>query len=952
MAARTRLYFQNAAPDFTPTNNRGAWDQTTSSVSKKLGQSPAGASTTVAIAETSATNNFDVLLGKWISDAISHDMTISGLIDMVIAFSESNTAANDFLHIHVYVTAGDTDTVRGTLLSNVIDTTDGEWPTTIAFNYYNVGNASAVAASKGDRIVVEIGYQAQNTSTTSRTGTMRYGGTNNGDADGGGAVTSYVPFIVITGDLFGRKSTNKSMGRPVLNKQHPLAKGLMLDIPLFEGGGLRDLVDVQRNNKGIVIMENDLSWIRGPDPKKSFWALRSIWGTGGHIRVPTSVLGWWQNRFSIAFWIRQNRQVTGDQGVIDNQWGGVHGGIQGLIGGDSNNLSIRAGSSTTDSSFVTAGLTQGKWHRIVFTGTTDGSNGTIAIYRDGALIASTAVTTTLDVPQADIFILTALNDQSGVPMIDVAGPIRFYRRTLSNREIREDFKNPLAAYERFFNLPLFDSMLGKASGLVTNTKTFTVDGIIQVQGNTKTFTVDGIVLVQTTKTFTVDGIVFATNTSTFTVDGIVFATNTKTFTVDGIVQVQGNITTFTVDGIVLVQTTKTFTVDGIVLATTLATFTVDGVIQVQGNTKTFTVDAIVQTQGNTSTFTVDGIVLATQTKTFTVDGIIFATNTSTFTVDGIVFATNTKTFTVDGIVLVTTTATFTVDGIVQTQGNQKTFTVDGIILVTTSATFTVDGIIFATNTLTFTVDGIIRDTGTLKTFTVDGIIFATNTFTFTVDGIIQVQGNLFTFTVDGIVLAQTTKTFTVDGIILVQTTATFTVDGIVQTQGNIKTFTVDGIILVQTTATFTVDGIIQVQGNTQTFTVDGIVKSLESITFTVDGIVLVVTDLTFTVDGIIQATQNSTFTVDGVIVNRNNVSFTIDGVIIAQLSQSITFTIDGIIVDLRTSAPGGKAERALWRKEDANRPIAERAPILGDSKEMPVLTPKRGDKLASELFGE
>lgn len=118
----------------------------------------------------------------------------------------------------------------------------------------------------------------------------------------------------------------------------------------------------------------------------------------------------------------------------------------------------------------------------------------------------------------------------------------------------------------------------------------------------------------------------STNTKTFTVDGIILVQTTKTFTVDGIIQVQGNTKTFTVDGIIGEQNTKTFTVDGIILAATTKTFTVDGIIQVQGNTKTFTVDGIIN-DSRTLTFTVDGIILVSASPlTFTVDGVVAVLN--------------------------------------------------------------------------------------------------------------------------------------------------------------------------------------------------------------------------------------------------------------------------------------------------------------------------------------
>ena len=171
----TKLYGTNNAADFSPTNFRGAWDDTAGAVTKALDVTMhGGASTTVARAETSTTNNFDVCLYRGVSGPLAAQ-TITGTIQIVFPVSESNASANDFYHVHVYITAGDTDTVRGTLLTDFIDSS--EWATTIAAKALNAAQTltNIGAITDGDRLVIEIGYQAQNTSATSFTGTLRYG---------------------------------------------------------------------------------------------------------------------------------------------------------------------------------------------------------------------------------------------------------------------------------------------------------------------------------------------------------------------------------------------------------------------------------------------------------------------------------------------------------------------------------------------------------------------------------------------------------------------------------------------------------------------------------------------------------------------------------------------------------------------------------------------------------
>jgi hypothetical protein len=107
---------------------------------------------------------------------------LSGSVVWVLGVQESATAANDHLHLHIFVTVGDTDTVRGTVLSDFIGAV--EFPTTATGQTSNDQSLTTVAVQAGDRVVVEVGYQAQNTSALSRTGTMHYGGATGVDSLG------------------------------------------------------------------------------------------------------------------------------------------------------------------------------------------------------------------------------------------------------------------------------------------------------------------------------------------------------------------------------------------------------------------------------------------------------------------------------------------------------------------------------------------------------------------------------------------------------------------------------------------------------------------------------------------------------------------------------------------------------------------------------------------------
>lgn len=206
-AASTHLYIQNAAAGYTPTTKRGAWDVSTSTVVMKLDQVKAGASATSAIAEASATNNWDVLLARFVSEPLQSDtsFTTSDTVQWIMGVMESSNSANDMYHVHIFITQGDTDNLRGTLLTDSIGAT--EWPTAAKGRGEGTKTLSAVSALAGDRIVVEVGYQAQNTSSTSYTGTLYYGATGATDLTSGSTAVTTNPGWIEFSNTFALKHT-------------------------------------------------------------------------------------------------------------------------------------------------------------------------------------------------------------------------------------------------------------------------------------------------------------------------------------------------------------------------------------------------------------------------------------------------------------------------------------------------------------------------------------------------------------------------------------------------------------------------------------------------------------------------------------------------------------------------------------------------------------------------
>lgn len=200
----TRFYMQNAAPDVTVATHRGAWDATGSVLQRKLALTKSGAIATQAVAEASATNNYDVLMLKFVSEPITAAQTITGTLNWVAGSLESNNAMNANWHVHAYVTQGNTDNLRGTLITDYTEAAGtNEWPNTATGDGpTGAVTLSSVAISANDRIVIEAGYVARNTSTTSRTGTLWYGGTNSTDLALGGDETSLPGWWEFSQDIF------------------------------------------------------------------------------------------------------------------------------------------------------------------------------------------------------------------------------------------------------------------------------------------------------------------------------------------------------------------------------------------------------------------------------------------------------------------------------------------------------------------------------------------------------------------------------------------------------------------------------------------------------------------------------------------------------------------------------------------------------------------------------
>jgi hypothetical protein len=180
-----KFYLTTRTAPFTPTNFRGNWNDTAGSVTRQIDSSKnlGGAIAQVSRAETNVTNPYRVCLYRGVSGPLAAQTFSADTLNALIATSEGSNAADLHWHIHAYITTGDTDTVRGTILSDYEESVGvNEWsfsPSVPLGKALNTGQTTtSVVCSAGDRLVVEIGYTARNAVTTSYTGYLAYGTQN------------------------------------------------------------------------------------------------------------------------------------------------------------------------------------------------------------------------------------------------------------------------------------------------------------------------------------------------------------------------------------------------------------------------------------------------------------------------------------------------------------------------------------------------------------------------------------------------------------------------------------------------------------------------------------------------------------------------------------------------------------------------------------------------------
>lgn len=213
----TRFYYDPVAvPTISPTFDAAVWDQSAAGLRRSLSTVSTAntmAEVTFADAETSVTNNWDVLLVQAISAPLAAQ-TISGAISGQIRCSETDALANIVGHINIRAFDSTGTTSRGTLL-DAADPTEFVL-TTLTNRKFPVSTApTSTAVSEGDVLVVEIGYRAVNTAATSWSGTVSLGrGATTDLAVDESTTTAINPWIEFADNLMFMPETFGMVWRP------------------------------------------------------------------------------------------------------------------------------------------------------------------------------------------------------------------------------------------------------------------------------------------------------------------------------------------------------------------------------------------------------------------------------------------------------------------------------------------------------------------------------------------------------------------------------------------------------------------------------------------------------------------------------------------------------------------------------------------------------------------
>lgn len=179
-------FFLTADPaPYVPGVWKGSWDSTADAVTKRLDSTKTTADPAMyTIQSVSATEiaallspiPYRVALGRFVGGKLAAQ-NISGTVQMVFGL-EASLDAELYGACHIWVSLGDSDSVRLTLVDNYFEPleTGNAFPATPEGHQFQMSVAlNAGDILDDDRVIIEYGFAAFNATTAPMTGVLYYG---------------------------------------------------------------------------------------------------------------------------------------------------------------------------------------------------------------------------------------------------------------------------------------------------------------------------------------------------------------------------------------------------------------------------------------------------------------------------------------------------------------------------------------------------------------------------------------------------------------------------------------------------------------------------------------------------------------------------------------------------------------------------------------------------------
>lgn len=147
----------------TPFTPKGTWNNSPAKRSfhpyRYHDSSPTGFSSL----GTSGAAPYQSISHMLISPPLAANASYSGTFQIIESVSEDSATGDCYWAVHIWVSVGDTDSVRATLLSNYLENTTGEFATTATGASLQSPQAISGSWQEGDRIIIELGMVQRHT---------------------------------------------------------------------------------------------------------------------------------------------------------------------------------------------------------------------------------------------------------------------------------------------------------------------------------------------------------------------------------------------------------------------------------------------------------------------------------------------------------------------------------------------------------------------------------------------------------------------------------------------------------------------------------------------------------------------------------------------------------------------------------------------------------------------